>query len=178
MYGPKYAMCVWWSMRWSVVSVEWCVLLELESGGHDIACSQGEARGLPRSLGGRAGSRKDRRQNGGRGAEKPIDIPAATGKVGVPVRPSHVPRYYVQDWSTGEWMPWRLLQQRLAARRELQGGREQRPRGTRVRGCRAGRRGRSRRSDANCVGVSCEYALSSEEREAECQVIAAMRSVA
>ena len=23
MYGPKYAMCVWWSMRWSVVSVEW-----------------------------------------------------------------------------------------------------------------------------------------------------------
>ena len=32
--------------------------------------------------------------------------------------------------------------------------------------------------DANCVGVSCEYALSSEEREAECQVIAAMRSVA
>jgi hypothetical protein len=96
----------------------------------------------------------------------------------LPVRPSPVPRHYVQDWSTGEWMPWRLLQQRLAARRELQGGREQRPRGTRVRGCRAGRRGRSRRSDANCVGVSCEYALSSEEREAECQVIAAMRSVA
>ena len=100
----------------------------------------------------------------------------------LPVRPSHVPRYYVQDWSTGEWMPWRLLQQRLAARRELQGGREQRPRGTHVRGCRAGRRGRScragARSDANCVGVSCEYALSSEEREAECQVIAAMRSVA
>ena len=60
------------------------VLLELESGGHDIACSQGEARGLPRWLGGSAGSRKYRRQNGGRGAEKPIDIPAATGKVDPP----------------------------------------------------------------------------------------------
>ena len=98
--------------------------------------------------------------------------------VQLPVRPSHVPRYYVQDWSTGEWMPWRLLQQRLAARRELQRGQEQRPRGTRVRGCRAGRRGRSRRTDANCFGVSCKSALSSEEREAECKVIAAMRSAA
>ena len=125
-------------------------------------------------------------QRGGRSVEAPAvalavlpgALPAAAAAVQLPVRPSHVPRYYVQDWSTGEWMPWRLLQQRLAARRELQGGREQRPRGTRVRGCRAGRRGRSRRSDAKCVGVSCEYALSSEEREAECQVIAAMRSVA
>jgi hypothetical protein len=101
--------------------------------------------------------------------------------VQLPVRPSHVPRYYVQDWSTGEWMPWRLLQQRLDARRELQRA-QQRPRGTRVRGCRAGRRGRSRRagarSDANCFGGSCESALSSEEQEAECQVLAAMRSVA
>ena len=57
------------------------VLLVLESGGHDTACGQGEARGRPRSLGGSAGIRKNRRQqNGGRGAEKPIDIPAATGK--------------------------------------------------------------------------------------------------
>ena len=56
------------------------VLLVLESGGHDTACGQGEARARPRSLGGSAGSRKNCRQNGGRGAEKPIDIPAATGK--------------------------------------------------------------------------------------------------
>ena len=34
------------------------VLLVLESGGHDTACGQGEARGRPRSFGGSAGSRK------------------------------------------------------------------------------------------------------------------------
>jgi hypothetical protein len=90
----------------------------------------------------------------------------------LPVRPSHVPRHYVQDWSTWEWLPWRLLQQRLAERRELQRAQEQRPRGTRVRGCRAGRRGRSRRTDANCFGARRESALSSEEQEAECEVIA------
>ena len=36
MYGPKYAMCVWWSMRWSVVSVEW-----------SSSCSKAAAMTLP-----------------------------------------------------------------------------------------------------------------------------------
>jgi hypothetical protein len=80
----------------------------------------------------------------------------------VRVRPSHVPRYYVQDWSTGEWLPWRLLQQRLAARRELQ-----RPRGTRMRGCRGGRCSRSRRTDAHCMGVM-RSARGLEERQPQC----------
>ena len=44
-------------------------LLVLESGGHGTYCGQGEARARPWSLGGRTSSRKDGRQNGGRGAE-------------------------------------------------------------------------------------------------------------
>ena len=81
-----------------------------------------------------------------------------------------VPHYFVQEWSTGQWMAPRLLRMRLQQRRE-----QQRSHG-RARGCRGGRRGRNQAVSASASSKCSQQAgsasslesTSREERQAEC----------
>ena len=67
-------------------------------------------------------------------------------------RPSTVPHYFVQQWSTGQWMSPRVLQMRLRQQRERQGTQK------RARGCRGGRRGRRQCAS----GQSSQHAVMAE----------------
>jgi hypothetical protein len=67
-------------------------------------------------------------------------------------RPSTVPHYFVQQWSTGQWMSPKVLQMRLRQQRERQGTQK------RARGCRGGRRGRRQCAS----GQSSQHAVMAE----------------
>ena len=67
-------------------------------------------------------------------------------------RPSTIPHYFVQQWSTGQWMSPKVLQMRLRQQRERQGTQK------RARGCRGGRRGRRQCAS----GQSSQHAVMAE----------------
>ena len=67
-------------------------------------------------------------------------------------RPSTIPHYFVQQWSTRQWMSPKVLQMRLRQQRERQGTQK------RARGCRGGRRGRRQCAS----GQSLQHAVMTE----------------
>ena len=67
-------------------------------------------------------------------------------------RPSTIPHYFVQQWSTRQWMSPKVLQMRLRQQRERQGTQR------RARGCRGGRRGRRQCAS----GQSSQHAVMAE----------------